>query len=40
MNIFNKTTKGKSTLVNAKELVSKAFEGKYAVPHININNLE
>ncbi len=40
MNIFNKTTKGKSALVNAKELVSKAFEGKYAVPHININNLE
>ncbi len=38
MNIFK--TKGKSQLVNAKGLVSKAFEGKYAVPHININNLE
>ncbi|MGL6125119.1 MAG: class II fructose-1,6-bisphosphate aldolase [Metamycoplasmataceae bacterium] len=39
MNIFVKT-KNKSLLVNAKEIVSKAFEGKYAVPHININNLE
>lgn len=38
MNIFKKSNK--SSLVNAKELVAKAFEGKYAVPHININNLE
>ena len=27
-------------LVNAKEMTRKAFEGQYAVPHININNLE
>ena len=27
-------------LVNAKEMIVKAFEGKYAVPHINTNNLE
>ena len=27
-------------LVNAKEMIAKAFEGKYAVPHINTNNLE
>lgn len=27
-------------LVNAKEIVKKAYEGKYAIPHININNLE
>ncbi len=27
-------------LVNAKEIVRKAHEGKYAVAHININNLE
>lgn len=39
MNIFDKM-KSKSLLVNAKEIVAKAFEGKYAVPHININNLE
>ncbi len=38
MNIFK--TKNKSQLVNAKEIIAKAFEGKYAVPHININNLE
>ena len=29
-----------SRLVNATEMVKKAYEGKYAVPHININNLE
>ena len=29
-----------SRLVNAREMVQKAYEGKYAVPHININNLE
>jgi len=29
-----------SKLVNAKEISKKAFEGQYAVPHININNLE
>lgn len=27
-------------LVNAKEMIKKAFEGQYAVPHINTNNLE
>ncbi|NQZ66097.1 MAG: class II fructose-1,6-bisphosphate aldolase [Mycoplasmatales bacterium] len=27
-------------LVNAKEMTKKAFEGQYAVPHINTNNLE
>ncbi|MGZ9763262.1 class II fructose-1,6-bisphosphate aldolase [Mycoplasma sp. 5912] len=27
-------------LVNAKEMLHKAKEGKYAIPHININNLE
>lgn len=27
-------------LVNAKEMTKKAFEGKWAVPHINTNNLE
>lgn len=27
-------------LVNAKEIVAKAFEAGYAVPHINTNNLE
>lgn len=40
MNIFNNKTKSKSLLVNGKQIVKKAFEGKYAVPHININNLE
>ena len=29
-----------SKLVNATEMVRKAYEGKYAIPHININNLE
>ena len=29
-----------SRLVNAREMVEKAYQGKYAVPHININNLE
>ena len=29
-----------SKLVNAREMVAKAYAGKYAVPHININNLE
>ncbi len=38
MNLFN--MKHKTTLVNAKKIITKAFEGKYAVPHININNLE
>ena len=28
------------SLVNAKEITKKAFEGQYAVPHINTNNLE
>jgi fructose-bisphosphate aldolase class II len=27
-------------LVNAKEMLKKAKAGKYAIPHININNLE
>ena len=27
-------------LVNAKEITKKAFENQYAIPHININNLE
>ena len=27
-------------LVNAKEIIKKAYKEKYAVPHININNLE
>ena len=27
-------------LVNAKSISKKAFDGKYAIPHININNLE
>ena len=27
-------------LVNFKEILQKAKEGKYAVPHFNINNLE
>ncbi|TNK89665.1 fructose-bisphosphate aldolase, partial [Mycoplasmopsis pullorum] len=27
-------------LTNAKEMLIKAKEGRYAVPHININNLE
>ena len=39
--IFEKPIISKpKNLVNAKEMVRKAFEGKYAVPHININNLE
>ncbi|CAM9147134.1 class II fructose-1,6-bisphosphate aldolase [Mycoplasma marinum] len=29
-----------SRLVNMAEMTRKAYEGKYAVPHININNLE
>lgn len=29
-----------SKLVNAKKIVADAFKNKYAVPHININNLE
>ena len=27
-------------LVNAKEMLDKALEGHYAVPHFNINNLD
>ncbi|MBR2022217.1 MAG: class II fructose-1,6-bisphosphate aldolase [Mycoplasmataceae bacterium] len=27
-------------MVNAKEIIKKAYKEKYAVPHININNLE
>ncbi len=27
-------------LVNAKKMIKKAFDGQYAVPHINTNNLE
>lgn len=30
----------KNKLVNLKEMTKKAHEGNYAVPHININNLE
>ena len=29
-----------SRLVNAKDMIAKAYAGKYAVAHININNLE
>ncbi len=29
-----------SRLVNMTNMTKKAFEGKYAVPHINTNNLE
>lgn len=36
----NPEIKKPKNLVNAKEIVKKAYEGKYAVPHININNLE
>lgn len=39
MSLFNKT-KSQPLLVNAKQMVMQAFEGKYAIPHININNLE
>ncbi|MGL4252165.1 MAG: class II fructose-1,6-bisphosphate aldolase [Metamycoplasmataceae bacterium] len=38
MSLFKQ--KNKSLLVNAKNLVAKAFKEKYAIPHININNLE
>ncbi|MGL5205579.1 MAG: class II fructose-1,6-bisphosphate aldolase [Metamycoplasmataceae bacterium] len=38
MSLYNQ--KNKSLLVNAKNLVAKAFKEKYAIPHININNLE
>lgn len=42
---FNKKEKSngsccESSLVNAKDMIKKAYEGKYAIPHININNLE
>lgn len=40
MNFFKKKPQSISPLVNAKNMVAKAYEGKYAVPHININNLE
>lgn len=41
MGLFDKSIIQKpKNLVNAKEMVKKAYEGKYAVPHININNLE
>ncbi len=41
MSIFEKSVIQKpKNLVNAKDMIRKAFEGKYAVPHININNLE
>lgn len=36
MNIIAKP----KNLVNAKEIIKKAYQNKYAVPHININNLE
>ncbi len=29
-----------SKLVNMSEMTKKAFEGRYAIPHVNINNLE
>ncbi len=41
MSIFKTKSKDcADLLVNAKDIVSQAFEGKYAIPHININNLE
>ncbi len=41
MSLFEKSiiTKPKN-LVNAKEMIKKAYENHYAIPHININNLE
>lgn len=41
-NVFKKwfKTEKPSKLVNMNEMLTKAVEGKYAVPHININNLE
>lgn len=36
----NQIIKKPKNLVNAKEIINKAFKEKYAVPHININNLE
>lgn len=41
MSIFEKSIIQKpKNLVNAKDMIKKAFENKYAIPHININNLE
>lgn len=41
MQLFQKSIIKKPTnLVNAKEIIKKAYKEKYAVPHININNLE
>ena len=41
MQLFQKTIiKRPTNLVNAKEIIKKAYKEKYAVPHININNLE
>lgn len=41
MGLFEKSIIQKpKNLVNAKEMIKKAYEGKYAIPHININNLE
>lgn len=38
--MFFKKNKRNSRLVNMNEMLAKAVKGKYAVPHININNLE
>ena len=41
MQLFQKSIiKKPGNLVNAKEIIKKAYKEKYAVPHININNLE
>ncbi len=38
--MFGKVKKSKSRLVNVNEMIQKAIEGKYAIAHINTNNLE
>ncbi|MGL4183703.1 MAG: class II fructose-1,6-bisphosphate aldolase [Metamycoplasmataceae bacterium] len=43
-NKFHSTDKANDShcfpFVNAKKMINDAYEGKYAIPHININNLE
>lgn len=38
--MFGKIKKAKSRLVNVNDMIQKAVEGKYAIAHINTNNLE
>ncbi|MCQ2956369.1 MAG: class II fructose-bisphosphate aldolase [Mycoplasmoidaceae bacterium] len=40
MGFFGKFKKTRSRLVNMQDMLTKAAQGHYAVPAININNLD